>query len=233
MVFGATANLVTQLDRSADGADTIREWLRDSDSIAKSIWDENLLRAKGNQIYQLKLMKLQFVTITLQPSVDVRMWTETSSSSQQQQGTTTTTPVFALQSVGFEPNLQVLPGVGMDANAFGILIEVAGELRPTKDGKGVTGKIAFQTSGSLPPPMRILPEAVLKAASDTINQTITQFAIQSFQRGATAKYKQFKLQQQQRQRQQQQQQRQQQQQQQQQKQQQKQKQEELKEQPKQ
>ena len=81
--------------------------------------------------------------------------------------------------------------MNMDSQAFGILIEVAGELQPTKDGKGVTGKIAFQTSGALPPPMRLLPQPVLKATSDTINQTITQFAIQSFQRGATAKFKEF------------------------------------------
>ena len=178
--FGATANLVTQLN--GDKA-TIESWLQDTERIATSIWDEKLIRSKGDSVYELKLMQLQFVTITLQPSVDVKMWTETNP--------TTGEPTFKLQSVGFEPNLQVLPGMNMDSQAFGILIEVAGELQPTKDGKGVTGKIAFQTSGALPPPMRLLPQPVLKATSDTINQTITQFAIQSFQRGATAKFKEF------------------------------------------
>ena len=100
-------------------------------------------------------------------------------------------PVFSLQSVNFDPNIQVLPGLRISADSLGIIIEVVGELRPTKDGKGVVGDIAFQTSGELPPPMRLLPEPALKAASDTINKTIVNFAIQSFQKGATAKYREF------------------------------------------
>jgi len=36
-----------------------------------------------------------------------------------------------------------------------------------------------------------LPEPALKAASDTINDTIVQFAIKSFQAGAIQKYEEF------------------------------------------
>eukprot|EP00543_Licmophora_paradoxa_P003116 CAMPEP_0202456344 /NCGR_PEP_ID=MMETSP1360-20130828/13628_1 /ASSEMBLY_ACC=CAM_ASM_000848 /TAXON_ID=515479 /ORGANISM="Licmophora paradoxa, Strain CCMP2313" /LENGTH=132 /DNA_ID=CAMNT_0049076123 /DNA_START=1 /DNA_END=399 /DNA_ORIENTATION=- len=127
-------------------------------------------------------MKLQFVTITLQPSVNLRMWT---------QQTPSGAPVFLLQSVSFDPKIQVLPGLSVDAESLGIQIEVVGELRPDGNG-GVTGRIAFQTSGNLIPPLRIVPEGVLRAASDTINNTITQFAIRSFQKGAIAKYQEFK-----------------------------------------
>mmetsp|Transcript_11296 Transcript_11296/g.17317 ORF Transcript_11296/g.17317 Transcript_11296/m.17317 type:complete len:134 (+) Transcript_11296:1-402(+) len=127
-------------------------------------------------------MKLQFVTLQLQPSVDMRMWTKPRKDG---------SPVFYIQSVGFEPNIEVLPGIGIDANSLGIVIEVVGQLAPTPDGTGVAGKIAFQTSGKLPPAFLILPEAVIKAASDAINNTITKFAIESFEKGAKSKYAEF------------------------------------------
>jgi hypothetical protein len=85
-----------------------------------------------------------------------------------------------------------LPGVKLDAKALGIEIEVVGQLAPTPDGKGVSGKIAFSTSGNLPGPLRIVPEGALRAASDSINNTITQFAIASFEKGAISKYREFR-----------------------------------------
>jgi hypothetical protein len=78
------------------------------------------------------------------------------------------------------------------AESLGIVIEVVGELIPSKDGDGVTGKISFATSGDLPPPLLLLPDQVLKMASDTINDSVAQFAIQSFQSGAIAQYTKFR-----------------------------------------
>ena len=181
--FGSTATLVTKLDDdSQENNSMIAEWLSDERRVATSIWDENLLEEKGNSVYELKVMKLQFVTLQLQPSVDVKMWTRPRPDG---------VPVFYLQSVGFEPNVQILPGVAIDAKTLGIVIEVVGQLAP--DGKGgVTGKITFQTSGNLPLALRILPESILKAASDTVNQTITKFIIKSFQTGAISKYRDFR-----------------------------------------
>ena len=123
-------------------------------------------------------MTLMFVTIQLAPHVDVKMYTDDRGH-------------FNLESVAFDPNIQILPGVGVSADSLGILIDVVGELYPSEDGKGVDGKIGFVTSGELPPPMRLLPEPVLKASLSTINRTITNFAINSFQKGAKSKYREF------------------------------------------
>jgi hypothetical protein len=183
--FGSAAQLVTQLDTEPN-PDGIAEWLSDGRGLALSIWDETMMKDLGNSVYQLRTMKLQFVTIQLSPTVDVQMWTRPPDDN-------TKTPVFSLQSVSFEPNIQLLPGVGISAASLGIQIDVAGELRPSKDGRGVTGSLSFATKGILPPPMRLLPEGALKLASNTINDTIVQFAVQSFQKGATLKYKEFLL----------------------------------------
>jgi hypothetical protein len=185
IAFGATANLVTQLEEQKPNPDQIAEWLSDERGIALSIWDEKMMKEIGDSVYQLQTMNLQFVTIKLAPTVEMKMKTSYVNDD-------SSLPVFQLQSVGFNPNIQVLPGISMTAEQLGIEIVVAGELRPSKDGMGVTGRIAFETSGNLPPPLRILPEQVLMSATDTIDQTIVDFAIKSFQKGALAKYQEFR-----------------------------------------
>lgn len=181
--FGSTANLVTQLS-TTPALDDISAWLSDERRVAKSIWDPNLISERGNSMYTLQVMQLQFVTMTLAPTVDVKMWISSSDSS---------LPVFELQSLSYNPNLQLLPGVGINTDSLGIVIHVVGNLSPTNDGLGVSGKIAFESGGELPPPMRVLPEQVLKGASDAICDTVTKFAVQSFQRGAIANYKEFSI----------------------------------------
>ena len=178
--FGSTANLVTKLTHEPS-QEMIAGWLSDERRVALSIWDPKLITDMGKSVYQLRVMTLQFITIQLQPTVELKMWTDSHNG----------LPVFSLQSIAFDPNLQILPGISVNADSLGIVIEVAGDLRPTEDGKGVMGKISFQTAGELPPPMRLLPEPAFKAASDSICDTITKFAVESFQRGAIAKYKEY------------------------------------------
>jgi Protein of unknown function (DUF1997) len=181
--FGATANLVTELGSSDEG-DLIKEWLQDERALALSIWDEKLIQERGPSIYRLQTMNLQFVTIKLAPWVDMRMKTEIDP--------VTRKPVFTLQSIDFEPNVQIGPGMKISAESLGIVIEVVGELRPSADGRGVTGVISFQTTGKLPAPLRIVPKKVLQAAANAINNTIVQFAVRSFEKGARQKYLEFK-----------------------------------------
>lgn len=185
--FGATVKLTTTLVEEKDGPsyDLIAEWLSDERALALSIWDEDLMKEIEPSIYQLQTMKLKFVTIELVPTVDMKMQTRFSNNDK-------TKPVFLLQSIAFDPNIQLLPGLSVSAEDLGIVIEVSGELRPTKDGTGVSGRIAFQTSGMLPLPLRILPDRALQAATDSINNIIVNFAIQSFEKGSTSKYKEFR-----------------------------------------
>ena len=177
--FGSSSRIQTILD-GADEA-SVKRWLSDDRQIAMSIWDPKLIKEIEPKVYRLKLMTLMFVTIQLSPHVDVRMYEEGQGS------------MFKLESVAFDPNIQILPGVGVSANQLGILIDVVGELYPSKDGLGVDGKIGFVTKGDLPPPMRLLPEQTLKSSLSTINRTITNFAIRNFQKGAREKFREFLL----------------------------------------
>jgi len=152
--FGVATRFVTDISKQNTHVDksSIEEWLCDSDGrgLALSIWDESLLEELGNSIYRLQTMPLQFVTLQLQPSVDIRMWTQPSGKNRAGRQLP---PIFKLQSIAFETNLRLLPGLGITSSeSLGLLVEVAGDLRPTTDGTGVTGTISFQTKGVLPPP---------------------------------------------------------------------------------
>mmetsp|Transcript_5908 Transcript_5908/g.12626 ORF Transcript_5908/g.12626 Transcript_5908/m.12626 type:complete len:308 (-) Transcript_5908:165-1088(-) len=195
--FGAATKLVTNLstDNNKDTVDkaSIEEWLsyNDGKGLALSIWDESLMEALPNSVYRLQTMPLKFVTLELQPSVDLQMWTQPAGKNRAGRQLP---PIFKLNSVAFETNLRLLPGLGViSSESLGIFIEVAGDLRPSEGGKGVTGTISFQTSGLLPPPLRLLPQSALKLAADTINDTIVQFAVASFEKGAVNKYDEFLL----------------------------------------
>jgi Protein of unknown function (DUF1997) len=177
--FGATAKLTTRL-ATKEQPELIREWLANDRAVALSIWDERLMEELRPSIYRLRVMPLQFVTIQLAPSVDMKMQTRYAENSHQ--------PVFLLQSVGFDPHVQWLSG---NTAELGIVIEVSGELRASPDGTGVAGRIAFETRGILPAPMRILPEPALKAAAYAINQLVVNFAVDCFEKGATTKYREF------------------------------------------
>jgi len=187
--FGSSAELVTALDGS-DGR-SICGWLSDERRVATSIWDENLMTDLGDGLYRLELMTLRFVTIQLAPRVDVRMWTEFETRTTPA-GNPIDIPLFQVQSASFDPNIQILPGVGVTADSLKLEIEVVGELRPAPNGRGVTGRIGFVSSGDLTPPMRFLPEPALRAAIDAINRTIKDFAVKSFQAGAARQYREYR-----------------------------------------
>ena len=123
--------------------------------LAMSIWKEGLIEEMGNLVYRLKTLGMQFVTIQLTPTVDVAMWTELENQNDP------FTPVFTIKFLRCDPNIQLLPGVGVSAEQLYIGIQLVGELRPSQDGKGVRGNIVFVVSGVLAPPMRLLSDAML------------------------------------------------------------------------
>jgi len=135
-----------------------------------------MIRELGQNVYRLQLMKLRFVTIELAPWVDVKMWND-------EHGR------FLLESIGFDPNVQILPGVNILSDQLGI--DVVGLLGVSESGTGLKGRIGFQSSGDLPLPLRIVPEMVLKQATNLINREVSNFAVRSFERGAVKEYERF------------------------------------------
>lgn len=183
IAFGYATDLVTTLP-DAPNPESIARWLSDARRVAPAVWDKDMIDVlKTPRTYRLKLETIRFVTITLSPEVDVLMWNGSEKNEND---------VFLIESVSFDPKLKLLPGVGISARSLGIKIDVAGELRVSPDGKGLTGKIGFVTSGILPPPMRILPSRTLSSAAGLINKQIGDFAVRSFRTGARREFANFK-----------------------------------------
>lgn len=181
--FGTTADLITSFpspsaNTGISSASMIAKWLKDEKRVALSIWDPKLIKEIGTSKYRLQMMKLQFVTLELAPTVDVDMWTEGSPEN----------PIFYLESGDFNPNVRA-PGISI--TSLDIQIKVVGTMEVSSDGKGVTGKLGFVSSGILPPPLRLLPEIAVQKATELINDTVKQFAITSFQKGAVLEYRKF------------------------------------------
>ena len=189
--FGCTAELATPLRGSSGGS--ICRWLSDDRRVASSIWREDLTTDLDEDgTYRLSLMSLNFSFLELKPTVDIKMWTDVESRTRPS-GSVVNIPVFRLHSVGFDPNVSLPPGLGtVSADSLGIDIEVAGELRPAPNGRGLKGRIGFVTRGNLTPPMKILPEGVLRAAGSTVCRTVKDFAVRSFVDGATAQCESFR-----------------------------------------
>jgi len=175
--FGSTSDLIDLTLKNSDRA-SITRWLKDERGVALSIWDPNMIEELGDNTFRLKLMTLQFVTIQLAPSVDVKMFNENNQ--------------FILESVGFDPNVQILPGIGLSAEQLGIQIYVVGELGVSDNGKGLTGRLGFVSSGDLPLPLKILPEPLLKQATNAINREVSNFALRSFKEGAAKEFERFR-----------------------------------------
>lgn len=187
IAFGYITDITTKLTETPTPS-SISNWLSNAERVASAIWDEDLVDDLGQQRYRLKLMNIKFVTINMRPEVDILMWTE-----QEKINGKGEDIVFFIESVGFEPNLKLLPGVNLSSKSLGIKIDVAGELRVSSDGMGLTGKIGFVTSGNLPPPLRVLPSPTLTSAARIINRQIADFAVKSFQTGARREYNTFRL----------------------------------------
>lgn len=201
--FGATANLVTPLPVDATNDVnycSIDDWLIQpnvSRDIVYSIWDPKLVTEIDKNTFQLQIMTLRFVTITLRPTVNVRM--ETIQPSTAASGSNSNKPQFIVQSINFNPNLQLVPGMNFNAQSMGIVIEVVGLLQSSSSSSGssssnnnLVGTITFTTSGLLPLPLRIVPSNVLKATSNTINTTIMNVVVSNFQKSITQNYEQYR-----------------------------------------
>lgn len=183
--FGSVATLVTTLESNPKASDVIAKWLINDDRVASSIWDRSMMKDLGDSVYRLELMSLQFVTIKLAPTVDVRMWSERPGEGE---ATLSTSPLFKIDSIAFDPNIKILPGVGVTAESLGIQIDVVGELGLAADGTGLSGSLGFAAGGKLPRPLQILPTSVIKNAVDTINQQIVRFAVKNFEAGVIKEY---------------------------------------------
>jgi len=192
--FGLTTELITKLTPKASRR-VVEKFIGDESRVASMLWDPKLMKKIDKQTYRLQLKPLSFLTLSLSPSVDVIMWVEDKmlhvSSSNETLSESDKTPVFYLESIGFDPNIKILPGVGITPRSLNINIETVGSLQVTQDGEGLQGKIGFVTTGKLPGPFLLLPDQALKRASELISNTVKLFIVRTFEKSVINEFSNF------------------------------------------
>ncbi|GMI57319.1 hypothetical protein ScalyP_jg1875 [Parmales sp. scaly parma] len=195
--FGSTVTLTSRINQinKVDESKSLAQFISNPRRVASLIWDplmiEKIDRPPGDTsnsvYYRLKLMKLYFVMITLQPHVDMKMMTKTSSSG---------SPKFMMESVAYEPNFNYLILAGskepITAESLSLKIKVVGVMKEDgSDDELLQGIVGFLVSGNLPRVLRIVPRLALGKVCKVICNTIVNKLSGSFETTAQEEYMKF------------------------------------------
>ena len=126
--------------------------------------------------FVIRVDDFDFVMLKLGVDLTAEVWLDSS-----------TSPGTArLESKGFK-----LVGPGLDDIAEMIDIRVSGRMRPSPADSALsslTGDVAFEASGQLPPLLQGVPESVLRAAARLVSESLISAAADRFSKAVPASY---------------------------------------------
>lgn len=132
----------------------IEHYLRQPQRLVYAIADPNLIEQLSQEQFRLKMRPLTFLSLSIQPIVDLRVWTESD-------GTVNVTSV-GCKIQGFEYLNQRFA------------INLQGKLRPDQV-EGVTqlrGKADVQVKVDVPPPFSFTPKSILEATGNGLLKSV-------------------------------------------------------------
>jgi hypothetical protein len=127
----------------------IERYLQQSQRLIQAMIDPKQVEPLDPSRFRLYLRSLQFMMFKIRPVVDLQVWTETD-------GT------LHLKSLGCE-----LRGAEVLQKSFHL--QLKGQLLPDREGTAteLRGRADLDVQVEVPPPLRLMPEATLKAAGNT------------------------------------------------------------------
>jgi len=128
----------------------IQHYLRQPQRLVYALVDPSRTESLGNQVFRLKMRPLRFMMLSIQPTVDMQVWTEAN-------GT------FHLKSVGTE-----IRGNQYINQRFHL--ELQGRLYPVQQGEhtSLEGKADLMVQVELPPPLQLTPKGVLERTGNSL-----------------------------------------------------------------
>jgi hypothetical protein len=132
----------------------IQHYLRQPHRLIKALVDPSRIEQLGHECFRLKMRPLQFLTLSIQPVVDMHVWA-------------TTDGTIHLESVSCE-----IRGVEYINQRFNL--KLVGRLAPVCI-EGVThlqGKADLEVQVELPPPFLLTPKALLEATGNGLLRSI-------------------------------------------------------------
>ncbi len=151
----------------------IEHYLRQPQRLVYAIADPQQVEPLSEQVYRLKMRPRTFFTFTIQPVVDVRVWTEPSN-------------ILRLQSVGCE-----IRGVPYIDRRFGL--NLTGSLQAVRSARSssLVGQAALHVEVEVPPPLSMMPKIIVEAAGDSLLSSVLGLIKQQLTRQLIADYQQW------------------------------------------
>lgn len=132
----------------------IQHYLRQPQRLVKALVDPTRIQPLQENCFRLKMRPISFLMLTIQPTVDLRIWTEPDGS-------------LRVQSIGCE-----IRGVEYINQRFGF--NLTGQLVPQQQGEitYLLGRADLQVQVDVPPPLMFTPQPILEATGNGLLHSI-------------------------------------------------------------
>ncbi|MDZ7959361.1 MAG: DUF1997 domain-containing protein [Aulosira sp. DedQUE10] len=132
----------------------IQHYLRQPQRLVHALVDNNRIQQLSEEVFRLKMRPLTFMSLSLQPTVDMRVWAESNG-------------IIYLRSVGCE-----ILGVEYINQRFALNLK--GYLSPSQLSTGtyLQGKADLEVQVELPPPFCFAPQPILEATGNSLLKSV-------------------------------------------------------------
>jgi Protein of unknown function (DUF1997) len=149
----------------------IQHYLRQPQRLVRALFDPNRIQQLSEDVFRLKLRPLSFMSLSLQPTVDLKVWAESN-------GT------LYVRSIGCE-----ILGIEYINQRF--TLNLKGYLSPEEQNKItlLKGKADLEVTVDLPPPFSFTPKGILEATGNGLLKSVLLTIKQRLQHQLLADYR--------------------------------------------
>lgn len=161
----------------------IQHYLRQPQRLVNALVDQSRVQQLSEEVFRLKMRPLSFMTLSIQPTVDMRVWAEANG-------------MIYLRSVGCE-----ILGVEYINQRFDLNLK--GYLSPEErcGGTVLKGKADLEVKVDLPPPLSFMPTPIVEATGNgllrsvlmTVKQRLLHQLLADYRRWVTAQTTEIEL----------------------------------------
>ncbi|MBG1241806.1 DUF1997 domain-containing protein [Nostoc sp. NZL] len=132
----------------------IQHYLRQPQRLVKALVDNSRIQQLSEEVFRLKMRPLTFMSLSIQPTVDMRVWAESNG-------------IIYLRSLGCEI-------LGFEYINQRFTLNLKGHLSPKElsTGTHLRGKADLEVLVDLPPPFSFTPKPILEATGNALLKSV-------------------------------------------------------------
>ncbi|BAY76145.1 hypothetical protein NIES25_25940 [Nostoc linckia NIES-25] len=151
----------------------IQYYLRQPQRLVKALVDNSRIQQLSEEIFRLKMRPLTFMSLSIQPTVDMRVWVESND-------------IIYLRSLGCEI-------LGFEYINQRFALNLKGHLSPKQVSTGtrLQGRADLEVQIDLPPPFSLTPKPILEATGNGLLKSVLLTVKQRLLHQLLADYRQW------------------------------------------